>query len=86
MLRTNEPEILSLFLNVKQTEICSSMFGFTSDQSLALLAPTRNKTVFFLSSQHHDTCMGEETKLKPATLMLSKVTKCGADALDKLMR
>jgi len=62
------------------------MFGFTSDQSLALLVPTRNKTVFLFSSQHHDTCMGEETNLKPATVTHSNVTKRGDGTLDKLMR
>jgi hypothetical protein len=86
MLRTNKPENPALFLSVKQREVCSSMFGFTGDQSLTLLVPTRNKTVFFLSSQHHETCMGEETNLKPATLTHSNVTKHGADALDKLMK
>jgi hypothetical protein len=86
MLRTNKPEIPALFLSVKQREVCSSMFGFNSDQSLALFVPTRKKTVFFLSSQHHETCMGEETNLKPATLMHSYVIKRVAEALDKLMR
>jgi hypothetical protein len=83
MLRTNKPEIPALFLSVKQREVCSSMFGFTSNQSPAFLVPTRNKTVFHLSSQHHETCTGEETK--PATLMHYNVTKFRADALDKLM-
>jgi len=48
MLRTNNPEIPALFLSVKQSEVWSSMFGFNSNQSLALLLPTRNKTVFLL--------------------------------------
>jgi hypothetical protein len=86
MLRTSKPDIPALFLSVERREVCSSMFGFTSDQSLAILAPTSKKTVILLSSQHHDTCTGEETDLKPETLMQSYATKCGADALHKLVR
>jgi len=85
-LRKNKPEILALFLSGKWRNVHSSIFGFTSDLTLVSYVPARNKTVILLSSQHHDTCMGEEKDHKPEIIMHYNATKSGVDILDKLVQ
>jgi hypothetical protein len=50
-LRTNKPEIPALFLSgMQQTDVHSSIFGFTNDLSLVSYVQARNKTVVLF---HH---------------------------------
>jgi hypothetical protein len=45
----NKPEIQALFLNIKQKEVSSSIFGFTIDLKWVSHVPARNKAVILLS-------------------------------------
>jgi hypothetical protein len=86
-LRKYQPEIPLLFLSGKQSQVYSAIFSFTSDLTLVLYVPTRNKPVILLLSQHHeDTCMGEESDCNPEIMIHTDATKNEFDVLDKLVR
>jgi len=76
-LRKNNSEIPTLILSVKHRNVHSSIYGFTSDQTLVSYVPARNKSVILILSHHYDdTHTGGEitTNLKTScTIMPLKV-------------
>jgi hypothetical protein len=75
------------YFSVKKLKVCSSIFGFTSDLTLVLYVPARNKAAIFLSSHHHDdTWMGGEKDHKPGNIMHYNATKIGFDIPDECVR
>jgi hypothetical protein len=86
-LRKHQPEIPLLFLSGKQSQVYSSIFGFTSDLTLVLYVPARDKPVILLLSQHHEgTCLDEERDCNQEIIIQTDATKNEFDVLDKLVR
>jgi hypothetical protein len=67
-----------LLLSGEQRQVCSSIFGFTSDQTLVSCVPAINK--------HEEKCIGEEKDQKPDITMHGTAIKSGLDALEKHVR
>lgn len=82
-LKKNKREIPPQFLPSRDREVGSSIFGFTSDSTLASFVPKRNKSVLILSSMHHTPSIDPNTQ-KPEITMFYNGTKGGVDMLDQI--
>lgn len=81
-LKKNKREIPPNFLPSRHRKVGSSIFGFTSDATLASFVPKANKSVLILSSMHHTSNIDPNTK-KPEMVMFYNSTKGGVDMLDQ---
>ena len=72
-----------LFFGGKQLEVCSSIFSFISDVTLASYLPARYKTAILLSQHHDSLYMDEEKDLKHEIIMHPITVKGRVDILDK---
>lgn len=85
-LRKNKREIPNAFLEVKQREVKSSLFGFQKDVTLVSYVPKKGKNVLLFSTMHHDNNIDEETGAdrKPEIITFYNVTKGGVEVADEL--
>lgn len=81
-LRSNKPEIPTEFLPNRNRAPGSSIFGFTSTETLVSYVPKKNKAVLLLSSCHHDDKC-DELSGKPDIIIDYNSFKGGVDNLDK---
>lgn len=85
-IRKNKRQIPPEFLQTKNREVFSTMFGFTEDITLASYVSKKGKCVLMLSTLHHDNNLDLETgdKKKPEIISFYNVTKGGVDSADQL--
>lgn len=81
-LRKNKREIPPEFLPHKVREVGSTLFGFTSDKTLASYVPKKNQSVVMISTMHHDKSVDQESG-KPEVIQFYNSTKGGVDSLDQ---
>lgn len=83
-IRKNKRQIPNSFLNVKNREINSSLFGFQEDYTLVSYVPKKGKNVLLLSSLHHDDTIENGEKKLPEIIDFYNMTKGGVDVVDQL--
>lgn len=90
-LKKNKPQIPLEFVNVRERQIGSSMFGFGVDPNRTLLVsyvPKKNKNVLLLSTLHKEDSIDPESgdSLKPEVITFYNLTKGGVDVVDRLKK
>ncbi|KAF4523429.1 hypothetical protein B566_EDAN007901 [Ephemera danica] len=85
-VRKNKREIPPDFVNAKNREPKSTIFGFQQDKVLLSYVPKKNRCVLLLSTQHNDGRISEASKeaRKPEIIMFYNETKGGVDTIDKM--
>lgn len=83
-IRKNKPTLPPEFLNVKEREISSTLFGFQKENTLVSYCPKKGKIVLLLSSMHHDDTVDDTDKKLPEIISFYNFTKCGVDVVDEL--
>ena len=86
-IRRNKPQIPEKFLEVKNRELFSSLFGFSEGMMMTSYIPKPRKTVLVLSSSHYSHIISDEAhKFKPEIILDYNRTKGGVDMLDKVVK
>nr|XP_022910826.1 piggyBac transposable element-derived protein 4-like [Onthophagus taurus] len=83
-IRKNKPYLPPAFLNVKNRDICSTLFGFHEGNTLVSYCPKKGKVVLLLSSLHHDDAVDQTDKKLPEVISFYNFTKCGVDVVDEM--
>ncbi|KAB0803065.1 hypothetical protein PPYR_00035 [Photinus pyralis] len=85
-IKKNKRELPPEFVNTRNRDICTSMFGFQEDLTVVSYVPKKYKNVILVSSLHHDDAIDKLTqdKFKPEIITYYNSTKGGVDNLDKL--
>ncbi|KAJ4440549.1 hypothetical protein ANN_08694 [Periplaneta americana] len=85
-LRKNKKELPPEFVQTKNRQIHSSMFGFNGDITLVSHAPKKGKVVLLLSTMHHDDKIDESTgeQKKPDMITSYNTFKGGVDTVDQI--
>lgn len=81
-MKKNKREIPKEFLPSKHRDIGSTLYGFTSQNTLLSHVPKKNKAVILVSSMHHTEAIDESTG-KPEIIEFYNKTKGGVDEIDK---
>ena len=85
-LRKNKPELPPEFVNLKNREANSSLFGFQKDKMIIFYVPKKKKNVIMISTMHFDDKIDDSTgdKKKPEVITMYNKTKSGVDVLDEM--
>ncbi|KAJ4444070.1 hypothetical protein ANN_05859 [Periplaneta americana] len=85
-LRKNKKELPPEFVQTKNRQIHSSMFGFNGDITLVSHVPKKGKVVLLLSTMHHDDKIDESTgeQKKPDMITSYNTFKGGVDTVDQM--
>lgn len=81
-LRSNKPEIPSLFQGSSQREVYSSIFAFTEKLTMCSYVPKKRKSVILLSSLHHDASISDGEERKPILILDYNAKKGAVDTID----
>lgn len=82
-IRKNKRELPNQFVNIRNREEKSSLFGHRSNCTLVSYVPKKSKNVLLVSSMHDGAKIDEETG-KPEIIMDYNATKGGVDMVDKM--
>lgn len=84
-LKKNKAEIPIYFLQTKNREVYSSIFGFQRSMTLVSYVPKKSKCVILLSTMHRDGSIDEtDDKKKPEIIQFYNATKGGVDTVDEM--
>lgn len=85
-MRKNKADIPPEFLNVKQRQLYSSLFGFHQEgYTLVSYVSKKGKVTLLISSLHHDNSVDNDSKKKrPEIISFYNFTKCGVDVVDEM--
>ncbi|XP_030750072.1 piggyBac transposable element-derived protein 4-like [Sitophilus oryzae] len=86
-IRKNKPHIPPEFLNTRNREFNSSLFGFQKDYTLVSYYPKKGKVALLLSSLHHDNTVdinSERIYHEVWSQNGTNITKCGVDVVDEM--
>ncbi|KAG5879800.1 hypothetical protein JTB14_013448 [Gonioctena quinquepunctata] len=85
-LRKNKTPIPREFLEIKDRQARSSMFGFQRDNTLVSHVPRKGKNVILISSLHHDDAIDPSTgdKSLPEIINFYNLTRGGVDTVDEM--
>lgn len=83
-LRCDRGELPPDFVNAKNKEPYSTMFGFQEDAIILSYCPKKNKVVPLLSTMHSQPDINYNNK-KPEVIMYYNLTKGGVDIMDQML-
>ncbi|XP_035233441.1 uncharacterized protein LOC118205248 [Stegodyphus dumicola] len=84
-MRKNKSEISLEFMQTKNQEVGTSLFGFQNDSILMSYVTKKNKVVLILCTMHHDDAIDESSETnKPQMITFYNATKSGVDTVDQL--
>lgn len=83
-VKKNKPQLPNIFINPKNRERYSSLFGFQESATLVSYIPNKNKNVILMSTMHHSGQIDESTKelKKPEIITFYNSTKAAVDVVD----
>lgn len=85
-LRKNKRVLPREFINSRNREVGSTIFGFQRDTTILSYIPKKNKCVLLASSMHHTDKIDEATgdQRKPEIISFYNLSKGGVDTADQL--
>lgn len=85
-LRKNKKELPVSFVDVKNREEKSSLFGFQNTTTIVSYVPKKKKNVILISTMHQDGVIDASTgdMKKPEIITLYNLTKAGVDTVDEM--
>ncbi|XP_041666997.1 piggyBac transposable element-derived protein 4-like [Cheilinus undulatus] len=84
-VRHNKPELPPQLLKVKERQVLSSLFAFTSKMTAVSYVPKRSRNVLLLSTKHRSAEVSGEQHQKPQIILDYNRCKGAVDNLDKLV-
>lgn len=83
-IRRNKRELPKEFVDSKEREVKSTIFGFTNNLTLLSYIPKKGKTVALISTMHHQGEVEDDVNRKPKIILYYNKTKGGVDKVDEM--
>lgn len=83
-IRANKPELPPKLKQIKERDVFSSLFAFTTTTTAVSYIPRRGRNVLLLSSKHREPAVHQDEKQKPQIIIDYNRCKGGVDNLDKV--